>query len=203
MQTLGLEHGRAGRSDAFYVGQRGSRGPAEIALSVQCGHETPVRSLLLLCAAAFGADLRIGIIGTDTSHVIAFTKILNDPTNKDHIPGARVVAAYKGGSKDIEDSCQPRRQVRRRAEDEWNVEIVPDIADALQESGRGAARKRRRTRAPGAGQAGDRRPQAAVHRQTAGRHAGGRARNRPAGQGRGTYRGSAPPACATATSRPQ
>ena len=39
------------------------------------------------------AEIRLGIVGTDTSHVIAFTKILNDPKNKDHVPGARVVAA--------------------------------------------------------------------------------------------------------------
>ena len=30
-------------------------------------------------ALAVGEDLRIGIIGLDTSHVVAFTKILNDP----------------------------------------------------------------------------------------------------------------------------
>jgi hypothetical protein len=30
--------------------------------------------------------IRVGIIGLDTSHVIAFTKVLNDPANPDH-PG--------------------------------------------------------------------------------------------------------------------
>ena len=45
--------------------------------------------------AALNAELRLGIIGTDTSHVSAFTKILNDDTSPDHISGARVVAAYK------------------------------------------------------------------------------------------------------------
>jgi len=50
------------------------------------------------------ADLRVGIIGTDTSHATAFTKILNDPTAQDHVAGAHVVAAYQGGSADIEES---------------------------------------------------------------------------------------------------
>ncbi|MCB1128562.1 MAG: Gfo/Idh/MocA family oxidoreductase, partial [Verrucomicrobiae bacterium] len=56
----------------------------------------------LLCLHA--DDLRIGLIGLDTSHVIAFTKVLNDPAQKDHVPGARVVAAFKGGSPDVESS---------------------------------------------------------------------------------------------------
>ena len=40
-----------------------------------------VRLVLACCVtvAAFAADLRLGIVGTDTSHVIAFTKLLNDP----------------------------------------------------------------------------------------------------------------------------
>jgi len=66
-------------------------------------------SVLLACSCVaaqtvFSADLRIGMIGLDTSHVTAFTKILNDPADKNHIPGARVVAAFKGGSPDIESS---------------------------------------------------------------------------------------------------
>ena len=62
--------------------------------------------LLLFCftAALRGADLRLGIIGTDTSHVSVFSKAFNDATSKDHVPGAKVVAAFKGGSPDIESS---------------------------------------------------------------------------------------------------
>jgi len=59
----------------------------------------------LVCgAAARGADLRIGIIGCDTSHVLAFTEILNNPEAKGYVPGGKVVAAYKGGSADIPSS---------------------------------------------------------------------------------------------------
>ncbi len=73
------------------------------------------------------ADLRLGIVGTDTSHVVAFTENLNDPASKDHVAGARVVAAYKGGSQDVESS---RTRVDKYAEElhsKWNIEIVPDI----------------------------------------------------------------------------
>jgi predicted dehydrogenase len=54
--------------------------------------------------AATASDLRIGMIGLDTSHVVAFTQLLNDPTHKDHVAGARVTAAFPGGSPDIEAS---------------------------------------------------------------------------------------------------
>ena len=40
---------------------------------------------------------RIGMIGLDTSHVIAFTKQINDPKN-DY--GCKVVAGFPGGSPD-------------------------------------------------------------------------------------------------------
>ena len=59
------------------------------------------------------APIKVGIIGLDTSHVIAFTKAFNDPSDKDHVPGLRVVAAYKGGSPDVESSWKPRGQIHR------------------------------------------------------------------------------------------
>ena len=78
-------------------------------------------------STAAGADLRIGIIGLDTSHVTAFTKLLNDPSGPDHVPGARVVAAYKGGSPDIESSAKRLEGFTTTLRDQWKVEIVPDI----------------------------------------------------------------------------
>src|SRR5438105_6971810 len=86
-------------------------------------------SLIVLAASicARAADLRLGIIGTDISHVIHFTRILNNPTDPDHIAGARVVAAYKGGSPDIVSS---RTRVDGYADElkkVYGVEIVPDI----------------------------------------------------------------------------
>ena len=61
-----------------------------------------LRSILLLVFTSFltlrGAEpLRLGIIGLDTSHVPAFTKTFNNPNDPGHVPGGRVVAAFKGG----------------------------------------------------------------------------------------------------------
>jgi len=83
-----------------------------------------------LCAGA--ADIRIGIIGTDTSHVPAFTKLLNgDPAAKDHIAGARVVAAFKGGSKDIEESASRVDKFAEEIRTQYGVEIVESIPALL------------------------------------------------------------------------
>jgi hypothetical protein len=87
--------------------------------------------LLLFAISSLAADIRIGIIGTDTSHVIAFSKILNDPKHPDFIPGARIVAAYKGGSKDIESSANRVDKYAEELARDWKVEIVPDIATLL------------------------------------------------------------------------
>lgn len=77
--------------------------------------------------AAEGDPIRVGLIGLDTSHVIAFTRILNDPSHRDHVPGARVVAAYKGGSPDIESSASRIEGFTSQLRDQWKIEIVPDI----------------------------------------------------------------------------
>jgi hypothetical protein len=87
----------------------------------------PTSILLLASACAWSADLRVGIIGTDTSHVIEFTKILNDEMSPDHVPGARVVAAYKGGSKDVESSYTRVDKYAEELRTRWKIEIVHDI----------------------------------------------------------------------------
>jgi len=71
--------------------------------------------------ALTAADLRIGIIGTDTSHATAFTKVLNDT------PGIRVVAAYKGGSADIEASRSRVDMFANELRDKYKVKIVDSI----------------------------------------------------------------------------
>jgi len=75
-------------------------------------------------------ELRAGIIGLDTSHVIAFTKLLNTGTPEGDLVGIRVVAAYPEGSKDIEGSVSRvpgyTKQVKA-----MGVEIVDSIDELL------------------------------------------------------------------------
>jgi len=82
---------------------------------------------LLLGSVSAPAQIRLGIIGTDTSHVIAFTKILNDPTSPDYVPGARIVAAYKGGSPDVESSYTRVDKFANELRTKWNIEFFSDI----------------------------------------------------------------------------
>ncbi len=58
-------------------------------------------SLLLQTALAAAAELRIGIIGADTSHAPAFAKLINTPAAKDPIEGARVTSIFKTFSPDM------------------------------------------------------------------------------------------------------
>jgi hypothetical protein len=83
--------------------------------------------LLVLSLAASAADLRLGIIGTDTSHATALTALLNDASSPGHIPGAKVVAAYKGGSPDFPVSAQRVDNFAAELQKKYGVEFVPDI----------------------------------------------------------------------------
>jgi hypothetical protein len=67
--------------------------------------------------------LKIGIIGTDTSHATAFATLLNGGK----IPGAKIVAAYKGGSADVESSRTRVDGYAKELQTKWGVEIVDDI----------------------------------------------------------------------------
>lgn len=70
--------------------------------------------------------LRAGIIGTDTSHVPAFTRAFRDhPEWK-----ITVVAAYKGGSPDLPISANRLEGFARTIREDYGVEMVDSI-DAL------------------------------------------------------------------------
>ena len=88
--------------------------------------------LLLAAAACFAADLKLGFIGTDTSHVIAFTKVLNDPASADHIAGARMVAFFKGGSPDVDSSANRIEGFAKELQEKWKLDkpLASTLEDA-------------------------------------------------------------------------
>jgi predicted dehydrogenase len=69
-------------------------------------------------------EMKIGMIGLDTSHVVAFTQLLNDPKNEHHIPGGKVVIAYPGGSPDFDLSINRVQGFTNELKDKWGVKIV-------------------------------------------------------------------------------
>jgi hypothetical protein len=71
--------------------------------------------------------IKVGIIGLDTSHVVAFTQLMNDPKNPNHVPGCKVVAAFKGGSPDIDASRNRVDNFTKTLQEKWGVEIVDSI----------------------------------------------------------------------------
>jgi predicted dehydrogenase len=100
-----------------------------------------MRSLIILCLAlacltSFAAaqeirPLRVGIIGCDTSHVPAFTRLMNNPKAAGDLAGVRVVAAYPGGSKDIPSSRDRVEGFTKTLREQYQVEIVPSIDELL------------------------------------------------------------------------
>ena len=95
-----------------------------------------LRLLVLIfagCATGFAAELRIGMIGLDTSHVPAFTELLNNPQNKKHVPGGKVVAAFKGGSADVEASRTRVDGFTKTLQEKYGVKIVPTIEELCRE----------------------------------------------------------------------
>ena len=75
-------------------------------------------------------EIRIGIIGLDTSHSTDFTKILNvgpkDPADAPKLAGLKVVAAYAPGSRDIPESYEKVPEYTEAVKT-MGVEIVDSI----------------------------------------------------------------------------
>ena len=72
---------------------------------------------------------RIGLIGLDTSHVIAFTREFHNPDAPEGLQGFRVVAGYKGGSDDIESSYTRVDGFTEQLRDDFGVQIVDTIEE--------------------------------------------------------------------------
>lgn len=77
-------------------------------------------------------DLRIGMIGLDTSHVVAFTKLLNDKNDPEHIAGGKVMVAFPGGSTELSVSYNRVEGYVARLRDEFGVEMVDSPAEVAE-----------------------------------------------------------------------
>ncbi|MBI4556632.1 MAG: Gfo/Idh/MocA family oxidoreductase [Candidatus Hydrogenedentes bacterium] len=61
--------------------------------------------------------------------MIAFTKVLNDPTAPNHVAGAKVIAGYKGGSPDNETSRSRIDGYTEQLQKEFGVRVVDSIEE--------------------------------------------------------------------------
>lgn len=80
--------------------------------------------------AATKKTIRAGIIGLDTSHVIAFTKVLNNPKATGDLADVKVVAGYPGGT----DISASKDRVKKFTEQlrGMGIEIVDSIPALLE-----------------------------------------------------------------------
>ncbi len=74
--------------------------------------------------------IEVGIIGLDTSHVVAFTKIINTG-DEGPLQNVKVVAAFAGGSPDLPISADRLEGFTKTLRDEFKVEIVDSIDQLL------------------------------------------------------------------------
>src|SRR6185295_530680 len=89
-------------------------------------------SLFALAFALSGAsadDLKLGLIGLDTSHATAFTEIINKPDAPGHAPGGKVVAAFKSSSADIPSSVGTVEGYATKLQQDFGVKLVGSIEE--------------------------------------------------------------------------
>jgi predicted dehydrogenase len=88
-----------------------------------------VMGFVVMVGAAGAAEngvFRVGIIGLDTSHVVAFTQLMNDPAKNF---GCKVVVGYPGGSPDVESSISRVKGYTETLKNKYGVEIVGSIEE--------------------------------------------------------------------------
>jgi predicted dehydrogenase len=74
------------------------------------------------------SPFRIAIAGLDSSHVPAFASLLHDASHEYHVPGARIVAAFPGGSPDFDLSISRVDQFTADLRNTHGVEIVDSLS---------------------------------------------------------------------------
>ncbi|MGI6610900.1 MAG: Gfo/Idh/MocA family protein [Limnochordia bacterium] len=72
-------------------------------------------------------ELKLGMIGLDTSHCIAFSDLLNNKEHPHHVPGARVVYACPTGSEQFSLSRERIKRITGEVRDKFGVEILDSV----------------------------------------------------------------------------
>jgi hypothetical protein len=78
-------------------------------------------------------DIRIGIIGADTSHVTAFTKLINDASDPAHVGGGKVVACVPTQSLDWDKSFSRVEGFKKELQEKHNVQLLESIPEMLKQ----------------------------------------------------------------------
>ena len=79
-----------------------------------------------------GSRLKLAMIGLDTSHCAAFANLLNNERDRNHVPGARVVKAFPGGTDKFQHSASRVPQFTRELGEKHGVRICGSIEEAME-----------------------------------------------------------------------
>lgn len=85
--------------------------------------------MIASASSSNAADVRIGIIGLDTSHAVEFSQCLNDPASTNYVPGAKVVAALPAASSDLPMSKDRIGEFTNTVRDKYGVRIVNNVEE--------------------------------------------------------------------------
>ncbi len=75
-------------------------------------------------------DLKIGMVGLDTSHCSVFAELLHNRENENFVGGGRIVSAFPGGSKDFSSSMDRLEGFTQKMRDDHGVKIVDTLEEA-------------------------------------------------------------------------
>jgi predicted dehydrogenase len=78
-------------------------------------------------------EIKLGLIGLDTSHVEGFARAFNDADNPRRFEGARIVTGFPGGSPDFAKSADRVAGYTEKLSEQFGVRIV-DSPEAVAES---------------------------------------------------------------------
>ncbi|MCX7917276.1 MAG: Gfo/Idh/MocA family oxidoreductase [bacterium] len=76
-------------------------------------------------------EIKIGMIGCDTSHVIAFTQLLNDENDPNHVKGGKIICVFPSFSPDLHASYSRVEGFKKELVEKYNVEMVNSIENLL------------------------------------------------------------------------
>lgn len=77
-------------------------------------------------------EIKIGIIGFDTSHVSAFAKLLNDENDPNHVEGGKIICGFPSFSPDIEASYSRVDGFKKELVEKWGVELVNSVEELIE-----------------------------------------------------------------------
>lgn len=79
------------------------------------------------------SKMKLGIIGLDTSHVTAFTELLNNESSTYHVPGGEVIIAFPGGSGEMKMSIDRVKGFTEKMKHDFDVKIVDSIEEVAEQ----------------------------------------------------------------------